>query len=118
MPSSPRLLWTISKPALMRLEPPPCAKCCRPDGRRLTDNWPTIPASLFPPHSLKADGHKSVKVASRFGLLALSRQILAHQHDTGHVLPGNALLPAHEGQIITRGLQEWACLLPQDLPFA
>lgn len=34
------------------------------------------------------------------------------------MLPGNALLPAHEGQIITRGLQEWACLLPQDLPFA
>jgi hypothetical protein len=34
------------------------------------------------------------------------------------VLPGNALLPAHEGMIITRGLQEWACLLPQDLPFA
>ncbi len=37
---------------------------------------------------------------------------------SGHVLPGNALLPAHEGIIITRGLQEWACLLPQDLPFA
>jgi hypothetical protein len=36
----------------------------------------------------------------------------------GHLLPGNALLPAHEGMIITRGLQEWACLLPQDLPFA
>jgi hypothetical protein len=33
-------------------------------------------------------------------------------------MPGNALLPAHEGQVITRGLQEWACLLPQDLPFA
>ncbi len=27
-------------------------------------------------------------------------------------------MPAHEGMIITRGLQEWACLLPQDLPFA
>jgi hypothetical protein len=47
----------------------------------------------------------------------LSRQILALK-ENGHVLPGNALLPAHEGMIITRGLQEWACLLPQDLPFA
>jgi hypothetical protein len=33
-------------------------------------------------------------------------------------MPGNALLPPHQGMIITRGLQEWACLLPQDLPFA
>ncbi len=24
----------------------------------------------------------------------------------------------HEGMVITRGLQEWACLLAQDLPFA
>jgi hypothetical protein len=47
----------------------------------------------------------------------LSRQILALR-EGGHLLPGNALLPAHDGMIITRGLQEWACLLPQDLPFA
>jgi len=33
------------------------------------------------------------------------------------VLPGNALLPPHQGMIITRGLQELACLLPQDLSF-
>jgi hypothetical protein len=33
-------------------------------------------------------------------------------------MPGNAVLPAHQGLIITRGLQEVACLLPQDLPFA
>jgi hypothetical protein len=33
-------------------------------------------------------------------------------------MPGNALLPPHQGIIITRGLQEWACLLPQDLSFA
>jgi hypothetical protein len=33
-------------------------------------------------------------------------------------LPGNAVLPAHNGIIITRGLQEWACLFPQELPFA
>jgi hypothetical protein len=33
-------------------------------------------------------------------------------------MPGNALLPTHQGEIITRGLQELACLLPQDLSFA
>ena len=33
-------------------------------------------------------------------------------------MPSNAILPAHNGIIITRGLQELACLLPQDLPFA
>ncbi len=32
-------------------------------------------------------------------------------------MPGNAILPPHNGIIITRGLQEWACLLPQELPF-
>ena len=31
---------------------------------------------------------------------------------------GNTALPAHNGIIITRSLQEWACLLPQELPFA
>ena len=33
------------------------------------------------------------------------------------MIPGNAVLPPHNGIIITRGLQEWACLLPQELPF-
>lgn len=33
-------------------------------------------------------------------------------------MPGNALLPPHGGMIITRGLEEWACLLSQDLPFS
>jgi len=32
-------------------------------------------------------------------------------------MPGNTVLPAHQGILITRGLQEWACLLPQDLSF-
>ncbi len=32
-------------------------------------------------------------------------------------MPGNNALPPHNGIIITRGLQEWACLLPQDLAF-
>ncbi len=33
-------------------------------------------------------------------------------------MPGNTVLPPHHGLIITRGLQEWACLLPQELSFA
>ena len=33
-------------------------------------------------------------------------------------MPSNAVLPPHNGIIITRSLQEWACLLPQDLSFA
>jgi hypothetical protein len=32
-------------------------------------------------------------------------------------MPGTAVLPAHQGIIITRALQELACLLPQDLSF-
>jgi hypothetical protein len=32
-------------------------------------------------------------------------------------MPGNRLLPPHQGMLITRGLQEQACLLPQDLSF-
>ena len=42
----------------------------------------------------------------------------SHPATQTHVLPGNAALPPHQGIIITRGLQEWACLLPQELPFA
>jgi hypothetical protein len=35
-----------------------------------------------------------------------------------HIMPGKRVLPPHRGIIITRGLQEWAWLLPQELPFA
>jgi hypothetical protein len=48
----------------------------------------------------------------------LARQVCTHPDSQTHALPGNALLPPHHGMIITRGLQEWACLLPQELPFA
>ena len=64
-----------------------------------------------------ADGHEPVTVASRFGTLSLSRQVCSHSTTQTHVIPGNAVLPPHNGIIITRGLQEWACLLPQELPF-
>jgi hypothetical protein len=53
-----------------------------------------------------------------FGTLQLRRQVCAHRDGRPHVMPGNALLPPHQGLLITRGLQELACLLPQDLPFA
>lgn len=32
-------------------------------------------------------------------------------------MPGNALLPDHQGILITQGLREMSCLLPQDVPF-
>jgi hypothetical protein len=59
-----------------------------------------------------------LKVASRFGLIELRRQVCYHKPSRKHTLPGNQLLPAHKGMVITRGLQEWACLLPQELAFA
>jgi hypothetical protein len=65
-----------------------------------------------------ADGHEPVTVASRFGTLKLSRQVCQHADTQSQVMPGNAVLPPHNGMIITRGLQEWACLLPQELSFA
>ncbi len=67
-----------------------------------------------PADAVTADGHEPLTVASRFGRLHLRRQVVCHGDPTTHILPGNAVLPAHEGIVITRGLQEWACLLPQD----
>lgn len=64
------------------------------------------------------DGYAEVTVISRFGKLSLKRQVLSHHEPARHVMPGNAVLPPHEGVIITRGIQEWACLLPGELPFA
>lgn len=63
------------------------------------------------------DGYDALKVASRLGIVQLPRQVCYLPEAEHHVLPGNAGLPVHEGQVTTRGLQEWACLLPQDLPF-
>jgi len=62
-------------------------------------------------------------VASRFGRLTIRRQILAEGAGAGagagagHVIPGNAVLPPHGGIVLTRGLPEMACLLPDTLPF-
>jgi len=78
--------------------------------------WINI-ARLFPPAVVHADGHDPVTVVSRFGTLTLSRQVCQHADTQTHIMPGNAVLPSHNGMIITRGLQEWACLLPQELAF-
>lgn len=92
--------------------------------RVLQARWDTIDAALtaqyrqqFPPSEVSHDGTTSVTVASRVGRLTLERQIVAHRTTQTHVLPGNAVLPPHQEIIITRGLQEWACLLPQELSF-
>jgi hypothetical protein len=93
--------------------------------RLLQAQWDIIDTQLteqhrrsFPPGVVHADGRESVTLASRFGTLKLSRQVCQHADTQSHVMPGNAVLPPHNGMITTRGLQEWACLLPQELSFA
>ena len=76
--------------------------------------------AVFPPVVWQRDGRAPLEVASRFGRLTLQRQVLATgvgtAHET-HATPGDAALPPHGGLVITRGLQELACLLPDTLPF-
>ncbi len=45
----------------------------------------------------------------------MPRQVLERADGGGHVVPGNDLLPAHGGMVITRCLREWVCLLPLDV---
>jgi len=97
---------------------PSCDVFSKPNGRRSIPRWPNSTASVFPPEPLTADGNEPLTVVSRFGTLELTRQVLVHHDTHQHVLPGNTVLPPHNGMIITRGLQEWACLVPQELPFA
>jgi hypothetical protein len=80
--------------------------------------WLSTIASAFSPRHVQADGQAAVKVVSRFGTLYLDRQVFAPVSDQPHTMPGNAVLPPHLREIITRGLQELACLLPQNLSFA
>jgi hypothetical protein len=91
----------------------------------LRAQWAAVDAQLvdaycrrFPAGQVRRDGYKAITVASRLGTLRLPRQVLSHRESGAHVMPGDAALPAHNGTVITRGLQEWACLLTQDLPFA
>ena len=69
------------------------------------------------PGSVTADGHDLLTAVSRFGTLHLRRQVVAHRDGRPHVMPGNDVLPTHQGILITRGLAEQACLLPQEVPF-
>ncbi len=92
--------------------------------RTLQARWEMVDATLAVQYAaghaleeVQADGYAPVTVASRFGVVSLCRQVLVHSATNTHVVPGNAVLPAHEGRITTRGLQEWACTLAQDLPF-
>ena len=76
--------------------------------------------AVFSPVVWQRDGGAPLEVASRFGRLTLRRQVLARGVGTAHeahVTPGDAALPPHGGLVITRGLQELACLLPDTLPF-
>jgi hypothetical protein len=67
--------------------------------------------------AILCDGYEPLKVASRFGIVYLPRQICYQPGEERHLLPGNAGLPEHSGQVTTQGLQEWVCLLPQDMSF-
>jgi hypothetical protein len=84
---------------------------------RLTDQGLVSRFRQEHPGATVGDGHDPLKVVSRLGVVHLPRQVCYLPGEDHHLLPGNAGLPAHEGQVTTRGLQEWACLLPQDLPF-
>jgi hypothetical protein len=86
--------------------------------RLLQAQWDTIDTALvdqhrqaFPTAVIHADGHEFITVASRFGKLELSRQVCQHPETQTHIMPGNTVLPPHNGIIITRGLQEWASAL-------
>lgn len=66
---------------------------------------------------ITGDGYDDLKVVSRVGVVHLPRQVCYQQEAEQHILPGNAGLPEHNGQVTTRNLQEWVCLLPQDMSF-
>ncbi len=85
---------------------------------RLTDQLLVERFRREHPEVVNGDGYDTLKVASRLGILQLPRQVCYRPGEDQHTLPGNAGLPEHEGQVTTRGLQEWVCLLPQNLPFA
>jgi hypothetical protein len=67
--------------------------------------------------ALQLDGKDPLKGVSRLGILGLPRQVCVDPETGTHVIPLNDLLPEHDSPLTTRGLQEWACLLPPELPF-
>jgi hypothetical protein len=84
---------------------------------RLTDEWLVRRFRQEHAGARVGDGYDRLKVASRLGVVHLPWQVYYLPGADRHPLPGNAGLPEHEGQVTTRGLQEWVCLLPQELPF-
>jgi hypothetical protein len=72
---------------------------------------------LSPQRTLQGDGSEPLKVATSVGIVHLLRQVLYDPQQGRHCLPTNAWLPAHGGMLITRRLQEWACLLGVDFAF-
>lgn len=84
---------------------------------RLTDQELVQRFRQAHPSATVGDGYDTLKVVSRLGVVQLPRQVCYSPGAAEHCLPGNAGLPEHAGPVTTRGLQEWACLLPQDLPF-
>jgi hypothetical protein len=85
---------------------------------RLTDQALVARYRRDHPGVVAGDGYDSLKVVSRLGVVYLPRQVCYQRGEAAHhTLPGNVGLPEHEGQVTTRGLQEWVCLLPQDIPF-
>ena len=67
--------------------------------------------------TLQRDGGDPLKVATSVGIVSLPRQVLYDPARDEHWLPGNAWLPEHGGMLITRRLQEWACLLGCEFAF-
>src|SRR5438876_12457198 len=74
-------------------------------------NVSLIISDFSPQGGIQRDGYRPLKVATRLGVLQLPRQLCFLRAEGRHVLPGNRLLPAHTGMLVTRALQEWACLL-------
>jgi hypothetical protein len=58
-----------------------------------------------------------LKVVTSVGTFRLERQVLYDPQGRVHSLPGNAWLPPHQGAILTKRVQEWACLLGRDFAF-
>jgi hypothetical protein len=84
----------------------------------LIQRGPSNLARVFSPEHPIAAGHAPITVVRRCGTLHLSRQVFFHRAIRSHQIPSTTGLPPHNGQIIPRGLQEWAWLLSQELPFA
>ena len=68
------------------------------------------PTHRNPECQVVRDGHAALKVATRFGVVNVQRQVLECRTCGEHFIPMNALLPEHNGMVITKGLQEMACL--------